>query len=110
MSPTDIRSIVLLFNKGIRQKEIAKQYGTTITTISDIVRKKIYKEIEREDGVYIPHNKNRGKNNKLCEQDVRKIKWRLAKNEKANKLAYEYGVTPTTIGLIKNKKIWRYVK
>lgn len=109
MSPSDIRNILCLFNQGISQKEIAGKLGTTITIISDIVRKKIYKEVEREDGVYIPHTKNQGKNNKLSAENVKDILLRLLKGERANKLAKEYGVSPTTIGLIKNKKTWRHL-
>lgn len=109
MSTTDILSIVLLFNKGIRQKELAKKYGTTITTISDIVRKKIYKEVKRPNGKYVPHKENKGQNNKLSAEDVKSIRFRLLKRERANKLAAEYGVSPTTIGLIKNQKTWRHV-
>lgn len=46
----------------------------------------------------------------LVEESVRKIRWRISQGERNRPIAEDFGVSISTIHLIRHNRIWRHVK
>lgn len=111
----DVVIIKQLINQGYRQKDIAKRFGVSPQTISNI------KTGSRWNFVDIPidknikplyKNDNYGQKNgmsKLTEKDVIEIKQLLSDGETCRYISKIFNVNECTISKIKQKTRWKYL-
>lgn len=94
LTDKDVGEIRERYNTGgVTQKQLSAEYAVDQTTISQLVRYK--RRTNRQKPVNVDHRK------KLTDLDVKRIRNRYASGGVTQqKLAVEYGVTQTAIGLI----------
>src|SRR5450755_3293641 len=103
---------------GAKQVRLAQAYGVSPHTIGQIVHKANYKprnaywteQARRSHRQRKCAQRDTGLNARLTRDQVVDIKARLACGERGEKIAQEYGVSKSTISLIRRGKRWADVQ
>src|SRR5690625_4691 len=105
LSEDDVKEIRRKFTGERGQvSDLAKEYGTAIATMSDIIRGVSWKHVPAAS---LPKTKKRVR---LQESDVREIRRRRDSGETLAKIAEDYNTSETNIMLIAKRKTWKHVK
>lgn len=114
---SQIIDIFKRFAMGDLQADIARLFRTTQSTISRIVRRKVYGGVEIESGIVRMAGSLAGRhasghrnvNAKLCAASVIAIRFRLDSGESGASVARAYSVNPDTIYAIRKGETWRHI-
>jgi len=116
LSEEDVIAICKALNKGAKLKDLALYYGVTMTTISLIATKKMYKDIgEKYLKERIKNTRGeRHHNSKLSEEEVKHIRNKIKEIEDGGLylvnlscIAEQYGVSSSVITNLKHNKSYK---
>lgn len=100
----DILQIKELIKLGMHLSEIAKKFNVSYSIISKIKRGKSWKHVG-EDLSYLKYQNSI----RLTEDEVKEIKLLLNSGMKQKEIAKKFGVSASTICVIKKNKFWRNI-
>lgn len=100
--------------RQVTQKSLAKSYGVSKSTISLIVRGKIWGHVSEQPTDQVRGARYRGsahQGSKLTEEIVREIRRRYETHPRPTlkELGLEFGVTTSVVSEIVNRKAWKHV-
>jgi len=103
---------------GAKQVRLAQTYGVSPHIIGQVIRKANYKprnaywteQARQEHRQRKCAQRDNGLNARLTRERVVDIKTRLAGGERGERIAQEYGVSKSTISLIRKGKRWKDVE
>ena len=112
LTEKNVIRILKLRSKGLTCEKIARKFDIDQTTISDIIRRKTWKFVDRK---YLKKNESCGfgekyGGSKLSDKDVTKIR-KIYKEGKIfqKELAKRYGVNVPTISKIVTNRTWKHL-